>query len=323
MRKIVFACLVLAVFLGVNIAYADKIEVNIKDKVVLEEKTITISDISTVTSDNIELTRKINKIKIGRTPWPNNHRRIDVDFLKMRLRSLNINLSDIVFNGADAAIVSVKATKITGAEIVQKSREYLQSILPLDDRETTIELERNPSDQWVPKERGEIDFDISLVDANKDRGNIGLIVGASSDGVPYFKVPVTFEVRVFEYVAVAKRKISRGQQLTKENVYLSRRETTKIGGLSFSSMDDLVGKSAIRSVLPNTIITEDAVEIPPAIQKGNVVKLFIKTNNFKIVTKGLAQQTGYKGDVIKVKNLDSKKMLYGKIIGPENVQIVF
>jgi flagella basal body P-ring formation protein FlgA len=51
--------------------------------------------------------------------------------------------------------------------------------------------------------------------------------------------------------------------------------------------------------------------------------LYIEANNFSIVTKGLAQEAGRTGEVIKIRNLDSKKVLYGKIVGPERVQIIF
>jgi len=37
----------------------------------------------------------------------------------------------------------------------------------------------------------------------------------------------------------------------------------------------------------------------------------------------LAQQTGYKGDVIKVKNMNSKKLLYGQIVNSDSVNVVY
>lgn len=323
MGKRVFVYLASVMFLCICTASANQVEINIKDKVTLKEKTITIGDISTVTGDNVELVKKISNIEIGRTPWPNNFRKIGVDFLKMRLKTSNIKLSDIVFNGARAVRISVEATKITGAEIVQKAREHLLSVLPVVDRETTIELGRMPGDQWVAGKRDEIVLDVYLVDSNKDRGNIELIVSANSNIAPFFKTSVVFKVRVFENVVIAKRKIGRHQRLTKENIFLGKRETTRTHGLSFSGMDDLTGKVAVRTIRANTIITEKIVETPPTIKRGSVVKLFIEANNFSIVTKGLAQETGRTGEVIRVRNLNSKKIIYGKIIGPESVQIIF
>jgi flagella basal body P-ring formation protein FlgA len=152
---------------------------------------------------------------------------------------------------------------------------------------------------------------------------MGLIASATSNSIPLFKIPVNFKVRVFEYVAIAKKRIGRHRNLTRENILIDKRETTKMRGITFSSMEGLVGKITTMAVQPNTILTEGIVEIPPTVTQGSLIKLFIAAKGFKIVTKGLAQQTGYTGDVIKVKNLDSKKMLYGKIIDSDKVQIVF
>lgn len=323
MKARISLILVLSMFILIPDILAGKVEVSLMDEVILEEKTITFRDVSTITGDDVKLVNKINDIEIGRTPWPNNVRRISKDFMKMRLHSSNVNVSDVNFTNANSVAVSVESTKITGLEISQKAKEYLLSVLPVTDRETTVELARLPGDQWIPSRRDKINFDVSLVDTSKDRGNIELIVSASSNGKRYFKIPVYFKVRVFEYVAIAKRKIARNRQLTKENVFMARRETTKIRGMAFSSRDNLTGKTASVSILPYTILTEDMVETPPTIKQGSVVKLYIKSRGFRIVTKGLAQQTGYTGEVIKVRNLDSKKILYGEIIDSGKVQIIF
>ncbi len=314
---------VLSFFILMPDILAGKIEVNLKDKVTLKEKAITFSDVSTVTGDDVNLVNKINEIEIGRTPWPNNVRRIDRDFMKMRLKSSSVNVSDVIFNNAKSVIVSVEYTKITGHEIAQKAKEYLLNVLPVADRETTMELVRLPNDQFVPRKRSEIDINVSLVDTSKDRGNIDLIVSATSNSIPLFKIPVYFKVRVFEYVVISKRKIGRHQQVTRNNIFMGRRETTKIRGLAFSDIDNVIGKMTTMAIQPYTVLTEDIVETPPTMKQGSIVKLIVQKSGFKIVTKGLAQQTGYKGEVIKVKNLDSKKMLYGKIINSDSVQIIF
>jgi len=313
----------LSMFILLPNVFAGKIEINLKNKVVLEEEIITVNDISTVTGDDVDLVNKIKGIEIGRAPGANNERRIDISFIGMRLNASNVNVTDVSFTETKSVLVSVKSTKIKGLEIAQKAKEYLLDFLPMDGRETTVEIGRVPADQWVPRRRDKIDFYITLIDTSKDRGRIELIVSASSNGKLFFKVPVYFNVRVFEFVAITKKKTRRKQLLTEENVFIARRETTRIRGMAFSSINDLKGMTTTTSVQPHIILTENMVETPPTMKQGTIVKLIVKKSGFIIVTKGLAQQTGYKGEVIKVKNLDSKKMLYGKIINSDSVQVIF
>ncbi|MGQ3685522.1 MAG: flagellar basal body P-ring formation chaperone FlgA [Candidatus Loosdrechtia sp.] len=302
---------------------AGKIEIHFMDNVVLEEKIITFRDISTVSGDDEELVNKINSIELGKTPWANNTRRLSQDFLKMRLSLSKVNTADVSFINARSVVVSVESAKLTGAEIAQKAKEYLLDVMPVAGKETTIELVSIPNDQWIPRRKERIDLDFSLVDPGKDRGNVELIVSASSGGTCFFKIPVFFKIRVYEDVVVARKKIGRKQQLHERDISVVRRETTNIGGFTFSRVDDLIGKATTTTVQPNAVITEDMVEILPAIKQGAVVEVYIQSNGFKIVTKGIAQETGHIGDVIRVKNIHSDKQLYGTIVNSDKVRILF
>ncbi len=320
-RIMLFSLLFIFAFLPNVIA--GNIEISLKDEVILEGDEITIKDISTVTGDDANSVNRVENIVLGNAPGANSTRRVNLSFIIMRLKSANVNVSDVTFTDAKSSLVSVESTKIKGIEIAQKAKEYLLDFLPMDDRETTVELGRIPADQWVPKRRDKIDFYITLIDTTKDRGKIELVVSASSDSKRFFKVPVYFNVRVFEFVAITKRKMRRKQQITRENLFIARRDTTRMRGMAFSSIDDLKGMTTIAPVQANTILTDHMVEIPPTISQGSLVKLIVKRSGFKIVTKGLAQQTGYKGDVIKVRNVNSKKMLYGTSVNSDSIHVVY
>ncbi len=320
-RMTLFSLLMMLTFLPNVIA--GKIEISLKDKVILEEDEITIKDISTVTGDDASLVNEIESIVLGNAPGANSTRRLNLSFITMRLKSANINVSDVTFTDAKSSLVSVESTKIKGFEIAQKAKEYLLDFLPTNDRETTVELGRIPANQWVPKRRDKIDLNITLIDTSKDRGKIELVVSASSDSRRFFKVPVYFNVRVFEFVAITKKKLRRKQHITREDIFIARRDTTRMRGMAFSGIDDLKGMMTIAPIQAHTILTDRMVEIPPTISQGSLVKLIVKRSGFEIVTKGLAQQTGYKGDVIKVKNINSKKMLYGTIVNSDSVHVVY
>ena len=313
----------LSMFILLPNVFAGKIEINLKNKVVLEDEIITVNDISTVTGDDADLVNKIKGIEIGHAPGANNERRIDISFIGMRLNASNVNVTDVSFTDTKSVLVSVKSTKIKGLEIAQKAKEYLLDFLPMDGRETTVEIGRVPADQWVPRRRDKIDFYITLVDTSKDRGRIELIVSASSNGKLFLKYRFILTSGYLNLSLLQRRKHAANNQLTEENVFIARRETTRIRGMAFSSINDLKGMTTTTSVQPHTILTDYMVETPPTMKQGSIVKLIVKKSGFKIVTKGLAQQTGYKGEVIKVKNLDSKKMLYGKIINSDSVQVIF
>ncbi|HHT9123980.1 MAG TPA: flagellar basal body P-ring formation chaperone FlgA, partial [Candidatus Wunengus sp. YC63] len=67
----------------------------------------------------------------------------------------------------------------------------------------------------------------------------------------------------------------------------------------------------------------EMIDNPPLIKKGDFIKVSVQSGNLNIVTKGVAKEDGYVGKVIRIKNVDSNKELYGKVEDSTTVKIIF
>lgn len=304
-------------------AIGEKINIEIKDKVTLPEKQIILSDIAYVSCNNPSLLERINNILIGNTPWPGNVRKIERDILNARLMDEGIDLNEITYGSTTSSLISVESMTITGEEILKKAKEYLLSKLSRPESEIIIESDRPPKDKLLPANEGNVNLEISQIDSNKDRGNIQLIVRIYINDKQYLKVPVFFNVRVYEDIVTSNRKIDRNDILSMNNLMVRRMETTKLAGLTFDNVEDLVGKRALRPILPNTPITGEIVDNPPAIKKGDFIRVFVQAGNLHVIAKGVAKEDGYLGKIIRIKNIDSNKELFGKVEDSTSVKIVF
>ncbi len=311
-----------ALFFVVHTAVGEKINIEIKDKVTLPEKQIILGDIAYVSCNNPSLLERINNILIGNTPWPGNARRIERDILSARLVDEGIDLKEVSYGSTTSALVSVESITISGEYILKKAKEYILSKLFQPEREIIIESDRPPKDKLLPASEGIIRLEVSQTDATKDRGNVQLVVRILVNEKLYAKVPVFFTMRVYEDIVTSNRKIDRNSILTLDNLVISRVETTKLAGLTFTNVEDLLGKRAIRPILPNAPITAEIVDNPPAIKKGDFIKIFVQTGNLHVVTKGVAKEDGYLGKIIRIKNIDSNKELYGKVEDSSSVKII-
>ena len=61
-------------------------------------------------------------------------------------------------------------------------------------------------DKLLPANGDDIRWEISQIDANKDRGNVQLIVRISINEKQYLKMPVFFTIRTYEDIVIAKKK---------------------------------------------------------------------------------------------------------------------
>lgn len=304
-------------------AIGERITIEIKDKVILPEKQITVGDIACVSCNDPSLSERVSDILIGNTPWPGNVRKIERDTINARLMDEGINLSDITYGSTTSSLVSVESITISGEYILKKAKEYLQSKLFQPEREIIIESDRPPRDKLLPANEGTIRLAASQIDATKDRGNVQLIVHIFVNDKQYLKIPVFFNIHVYEDIVTSNRKIDRNDILSMDTLTIKRMETTKLAGLTFNNAEDLIGKRVIRPILPNTPITAEIVDNPPAIKKGDFIKIFVQAGNLHVVTKGIAKEDGYLGKIIRIKNIDSNKELYGRVEDSASVKVVF
>ena len=84
----------------------------------------------------------------------------------------------------------------------------------------------------------------------------------------------------------------------------------------------MMNHSSARNYIPagNAIAASD-VEQTDLVKRGASVKLVANVRGLGIEVHGIAMQRGGIGDIIKVKNLTSKKVLYGTVVGAGRVEI--
>jgi flagella basal body P-ring formation protein FlgA len=318
--KILTFLSIVAFFLA-NTACGEKISVEIKDAVTLPEKQITLRDVAYISCNDVSLQEQISNIAVGNTPWPGNIRKIEKDIILARLVDVGIGPNEIVFGGANYSLVSVESITITGEEILKTAKEFLLLTLSYHGNEAVIESDRTPRDLILPASEGDISMEVSQTNTNKTKGNVQLIVRIFSNNKLCQKVPVFFNVKTYEDVAVSTRKINRNDILGTEDIEIKRMDTTNMQGTMFCSVDDLVGKRALRTLQPNFPLTAGIVDNPPLIKKGDLIRVLVRNGNLHIVMKGVAKEDGYAGKLIKVKNMDTKKELCGVVEDSDTVKV--
>ncbi len=318
---IIVAFFAVALF-AIHNVYGGKITIELQDRVVLPEKQMVLGDIAYVSCGDPVLLERANNILIGNTPNVGNVRRIETAIIAARLMDEGINLNEVTYGSATATLVSVKSTTVRGEEMVKKAREYLAEKMPSYGNEIVIESDRVPADKILPANDEDVRLEVSPAEGNRDRGNVQVFVRIFIKDKQYLKIPVFFNVRVYENVVAASRKIGRGEILAEDDLVVESIETTKLLASTFSSIDDLVGKRITRLIQPYTPITPEIIDNPPLIKRGECIKLLLQSGNLIVVAKGVAKEDGHLGKIIKVKNIDSKKEIQGRVEDASTVKVI-
>jgi flagella basal body P-ring formation protein FlgA len=132
-----------------------------------------------------------------------------------------------------------------------------------------------------------------------------------------------YEARVtaFDWVIKSRRAIEKGKVIGEEDIYRTMENIKHIPKSAVIEEYLAIGKVIKRSVPANFIITERNIENIHTVKKGQKVILLFDNGRLRITAKGVAKESGFIGENIKVLNTSSKKQIEGEIIDNLTVRV--
>ncbi len=122
---------------------------------------------------------------------------------------------------------------------------------------------------------------------------------------------------------VAARSISRHQVIVGSDLATTRVPLSRSGGEALSDPYRVVGKRAARRIMQGRAITDRMVEEPPVIHRGDRVTLLARGPGLTVTAIGEAREDGGAGRPIQVMNLNSRRMVQGRVVDATTVEVLF
>jgi flagella basal body P-ring formation protein FlgA len=135
------------------------------------------------------------------------------------------------------------------------------------------------------------------------------------------KIMVRAKVEVIRQVAAASRYIKKGKSLEAADLKTDARDVALLPQKYFVGVDSLIGKEAKISIPENSTIFEWMVGDVALIHRGDMLTLTVSTAGLTVKAEAQAQEDGGLGSEIRVKRVDSQKLITAKIISPNEVEV--
>lgn len=115
-------------------------------------------------------------------------------------------------------------------------------------------------------------------------------------------------IHVSRLTPVTTRMISQGERVKAEDLRMAMIDVTfaKDAGLR---MEDIQGQLAARTLSVGSPVWMADLKREPAAKRGQIVRALVGDQDFEITVNVEAQENGFIGDLVKVKNLDTQKVL--------------
>lgn len=141
------------------------------------------------------------------------------------------------------------------------------------------------------------------------------------DGLPAGAVKLSGDLLLFKKIVCLKQGLSRHTVLADEDVELVRRNVSFLGNDLLTRLEDAVGQRLRTSLRAGTALSSAMLELVPLVHRGDMVTILARSTRFSITVPGEVRTAGAKGEIVKVKNLMSRKEIYARVVSSEVVAV--
>jgi flagella basal body P-ring formation protein FlgA len=195
--------------------------------------------------------------------------------------------------------VSFAKDAVSREEVGRKILNYMS--LSCGTCEYKISVTKTP----VPL-RQDWDLDFSQLSV---KGGFLLPLKDGSDQIKW----ISGTIRVSQLTPVASRLISQGERIQAGDLRMVLTDVTYARD-SVSRIEDLQGLIASRALPVGTTVWMSDLKREPAAKKGQIVKAMLGDETFEISVNMQAEDSGFIGDLIKVKNIETQKVMSGLVV---------
>lgn len=129
-----------------------------------------------------------------------------------------------------------------------------------------------------------------------------------------WNVTALVQASVFLPVVHAARVIERGQTISREQLQLQEVNIGKAPRGFYNSVDEVLGQGAKRRVRAGQLITPNLLTAPLLIRRGQQVTIVASQDGISASATGEALANGREGEVIRVRNLGSQKVIEAQVV---------
>jgi len=296
------------------------IEIYLPREATIEDNSLKLGQVSIIRGSQ-SLVERASEVALGRISVPGQKIAIDRSTILSRLACNGIPADKVTLTGAEKITVQKQHRVIKGSEFVELASSFLEKNPP-----NGAFCQLNPL--WIPKDlilpgaSCDVRFCSHLVKSgSRDQAKVQITV--LSDGKEIAEREVTFRLRYNHRVAVTLAEIPAGAVIGSENVKIEKIESNYPEPENWSQPYGLIARRALPA---NTVIRPDMVgpaQSAVVIERNETVIIQIERPGLLVTAIGKAMQKGQAGEYIKVRNLDSQRIILAKVNEDGTVEPIF
>ena len=181
------------------------------------------------------------------------------------------------------------------------------------------EIQVNPLDPRLRMPLCSQQLDASLESPAQPLGRV--TVKVRCEGTAPWTVFVPATVRLFRDVVVVTRPLKRDNVVGEDDVALRERDVGTLGQGFLTELDQALGMKMLRPTVIDQVLTPQHLEQAEVVRKGDHVVIIARSGSLSVRMPGEALGKGGLSEQIRVRNLNSKRVVKARVTGPGQVEV--
>ena len=213
-------------------------------------------------------------------------------------------------------------TVLSSAQLSSLAERQIEEKLGRDGetRRHELRLQRAASTMHLPA--GEVTAVVEFPRGMPYGRDFPAVFAVYVDGVLHQRATSYYRLTVYDRVLVAMTDIRAETEISPANARVEERAVDTVPELTLTDFTRLEGRVAGRYIRRDTVITPPMLAMPLVVRAGNAVELVHNANGIVVRAEGVAIESGRIGYTIRVRNARSGKIMRGRIIDAQTVQII-
>jgi flagella basal body P-ring formation protein FlgA len=154
-------------------------------------------------------------------------------------------------------------------------------------------------------------------------GHVRLTAIVSIDNVPRTEVTLSGWIDVFDSVVCTSRRLNKGKIITSDDLYLAKRNISRLHPNILTDMDKAVGLMLKHDVMENDCLKDNMLQKATIVKRGDVVTILAELGGIRVTAPGKILEKGCLGEYIRVQNANSRKNINARVVNDSTVMVDF
>ena len=301
--------------------WAADVTINAFGQAWVKGEQVRLSDLGIVTGTSAPLVESIKSVSVIKAPDAGRPVVINREYISLRLKQNGIDTDGVEIIAPPQITIHREVRSVDAQGLRQEVERYVKNQLGVAADKAKVEISGIDDDLMLPP--GKVTFQVGADTPPKYWGYARVPVTLSVNDVVKKKIWARVSVAYMEDVVVLNEPVKRGEVITESMVALEQRDTMRLRNSAMRDIADVIGKNATRNLRAGDVISRNAVELPVVVKRGSRITVVAENGGFRVSILAQAMESGAKGDTIRVKNLDSRKIIQAEIVDESTARALF